>query len=121
MPWSRISLAIARFLTPGYALARAWRVSFPLSLGFGSQSGLSFVGSPSQSQTVPGWLQSIGLASGKMHAYSMSPAGCGMFHSRPFIGFRVVELGGVMAMPVMGSVPERGMVDSCMKGEIGGT
>src|SRR6185437_7012867 len=131
MPLFPTPLAIARFLTPGYAFARVWSVSFPLSFGFGSQSGFSLVASPSQSHTDPMTLQSRpGGGRLKMQAYSMSPGGGSgeaivpvTIHSCPFsaLSMLVGVFVGEMEMPVMGSFPLRGWVDSCMKGESGGT
>ncbi len=72
---------------PGYALALVCSVRFPgvVSMGSFSQSGLSALGSEGsarQSHAVTeGSLQWMGFRMGNTHAYSMSPAGAGMFHS----------------------------------------
>src|SRR5580704_991360 len=96
-----------------------------LSFGLGSQSGLSALAArPVQLQlTALGRLQSLAVGSVKMHAYSMSPGGAfggATFHSWPLIVFGfgasmpLFACGGASVVPVIGSVPVRGTVDSTM-------
>ncbi|KYF94354.1 hypothetical protein BE20_00725 [Sorangium cellulosum] len=56
-----------------------------------------------------------------MHAYWRSPVlPCGIVYSRPLMLFQPAWSGWTIVSPVSGFEPERGTVDSTMKGSFGG-